>query len=267
MADVRVELPYHLRTLARIQGDLAIVVEAPVTQARLVAAIETRFPMLRGTIYDHQLRRRRPYLRFYANEQDLSHEPPDAPLPDSVVSGREPFLVVGAMSGGDESSAPRFRRASRLARLAAVLGVAWLGSCARDDRVPAALRDRLAAETRLSDEELTRVRLEAGRRVGERTVRIHEGAVSRPLDAAERAGVLEVLTLPAGVFDEGVRRDGGATYRVLNGPARSTHQEIEASQRLWLDVETLLPRRYEFAYAFPGAGEDRAYDLTVDPPR
>ena len=97
---IRVELPHHLRTLARLDGDLVIEVPAPVTQRTLLDAIERAYPMLRGTIRDHATQRRRAYVRFFACEQDLSHESPDALLPDSVIAGGEPFLVVGAMSGG-----------------------------------------------------------------------------------------------------------------------------------------------------------------------
>lgn len=144
--------------------------------------------------------------------------------------------------------------------------VGALAACgAREPDVPAALRDRLRQDARLADDELARVRQEIGRRVGNRAVRLTEGGTSRTLDPEERRGVLEVLTLEAGVFDEGVRREDAATFRVLNGPARSTNAEIEAAQRLWVDVETLLPRRYEFAYAFPGVGEDRTYELTIEP--
>lgn len=99
-AMIRVELPHHLRTLARLDGDLVIEVAAPVTQRTLIDAIETRYPMLRGTIRDQATRQRRAYVRFFACEQDISHDSPDAPLPDAVATGREPFLVVGAMSGG-----------------------------------------------------------------------------------------------------------------------------------------------------------------------
>lgn len=97
---IRVELPHHLRTLARLDGDLTIEVAAPVTQRTLIDAIEARFPMLRGTIRDHATQQRRAYVRFFACEEDLSHQSPDLPLPEAVREGREPFLVVGAMSGG-----------------------------------------------------------------------------------------------------------------------------------------------------------------------
>jgi hypothetical protein len=97
---IRVVLPAHLRTLARVGGDVALDVAVPVTQRSLLDALEARYPMLRGTIRDYATGRRRPFLRFFAREQDLSHEPPDAPLPDAVVMGEEPFLIVGAIAGG-----------------------------------------------------------------------------------------------------------------------------------------------------------------------
>lgn len=97
---IRVELPHHLRTLARLDGDLLIEVPAPVTQRTLLDAIERAYPMLRGTMRDQDTQQRRAYVRFFACEQDLSHDAPDTPLPEAVLVGREPFLVVGAMSGG-----------------------------------------------------------------------------------------------------------------------------------------------------------------------
>ena len=97
---IRVVLPAHLRTLARVGGEVKLDVEAPVTQRSVLDALEASYPMLRGTIRDHVTQQRRPFLRFFACEQDLSHEPPDTPLPDAVVKGVEPFLVVGAMAGG-----------------------------------------------------------------------------------------------------------------------------------------------------------------------
>lgn len=97
---VRVMLPAHLRTLARVTGEVEIAVESPVTQRKILDALELRYPMLRGTIRDHGGQRRRPFVRFFACEQDLSHDPPDAPLPDVVADGAEPFLIVGAMAGG-----------------------------------------------------------------------------------------------------------------------------------------------------------------------
>jgi len=97
---IRVVLPAHLRTLARVDGEVKLEVAGPATLGSVLDALEARYPMLRGTIRDHVTQQRRAFLRFFACEQDLSHEPPDTPLPAAVVSGAEPFLVVGAMAGG-----------------------------------------------------------------------------------------------------------------------------------------------------------------------
>lgn len=97
---IRVVLPFHLRTLARIDGEVKLEVEGVVTQRSVLDALEARYPVLRGTIRDHVTHERRPFLRFFACEQDLSHEPPDTPLPEAVATGAEPFLVVGAIAGG-----------------------------------------------------------------------------------------------------------------------------------------------------------------------
>jgi hypothetical protein len=97
---IRVVLPYHLRTLARLGGEVKVAVEGRVTQRSVLDALEAGYPVLRGTIRDHVTHQRRPFLRFFACEQDLSHEPPDAPLPEAVASGAEPFFVVGAVAGG-----------------------------------------------------------------------------------------------------------------------------------------------------------------------
>jgi molybdopterin synthase sulfur carrier subunit len=97
---IRVVLPYHLRTLARVEGEVNLHVEGKATQRSVLDALEACYPVLRGTIRDHITRQRRPFLRYFACEQDLSHEPPDAPLPDAVATGAEPFLIVGAMAGG-----------------------------------------------------------------------------------------------------------------------------------------------------------------------
>jgi molybdopterin synthase sulfur carrier subunit len=97
---IRVVLPAHLRRLARVDGEVELRVEGPVTRRSVLDALEAGYPMLRGTIRDHVTQERRAFLRFFACEQDLSHEPPDAPLPDSVTAGQEPYLVVGAMAGG-----------------------------------------------------------------------------------------------------------------------------------------------------------------------
>jgi hypothetical protein len=97
---IRVVLPQHLRTLAHVGAEVQLDVAGPVTQRSVLDALEARYPMLRGTIRDHVTHQRRPFLRFFACEQDLSHEPPDAPLPNPVATGVEPFLVVGAIAGG-----------------------------------------------------------------------------------------------------------------------------------------------------------------------
>ena len=97
---IRVVLPYHLRNLAHVGTEVILEVEGPITQRSVLDALETRYPMLRGTIRDHGTLQRRPFLRFFACEQDLSNEPPDAPLPEPVASGKEPFIVIGAIAGG-----------------------------------------------------------------------------------------------------------------------------------------------------------------------
>jgi molybdopterin synthase sulfur carrier subunit len=97
---IRVILPAHLRTLAKVAGEVQLDVEGPVTQRSVLDALEARYPMLCGTIRDHVTQQRRPFVRFFACEEDLSHESPDAPLPDAVASGAEPFLLVGAIAGG-----------------------------------------------------------------------------------------------------------------------------------------------------------------------
>jgi sulfur-carrier protein len=97
---IRVVLPPHLRTLARVDGEMDLEVGTPVTQRSLLDALETRYPMLRGTMRDHVTQLRRPLVRFFACGEDLSHEAPDAPLPDAIATGAEPFLVIGAIAGG-----------------------------------------------------------------------------------------------------------------------------------------------------------------------
>ncbi|HKW40953.1 MAG TPA: MoaD/ThiS family protein [Gemmatimonadales bacterium] len=97
---IRVVLPPHLRTLAHVHGEVQLDVPGRVTRAAVLDALEARYPMLRGTIRDHVTAQRRPFLRFFACERDLTHEPPDAPLPEAVTSGTEPFLVIGAIAGG-----------------------------------------------------------------------------------------------------------------------------------------------------------------------
>ena len=97
---IRVILPQHLRTLAHVGNELQLEVEGPVTQRSVLDALEAHYPMLRGTIRDHITQQRRPFLRFFACEEDLSHEAPDALLPDAVASGKEPLLIIGAIAGG-----------------------------------------------------------------------------------------------------------------------------------------------------------------------
>ncbi len=97
---IRVILPHHLRKLANVGAEVTLDVRDPVTLRSVLNALEANYPMLRGTIRDHVTQQRRPFLRFYANEQDFSHEPPDAPLPEAVASGSEPFLIIGAIAGG-----------------------------------------------------------------------------------------------------------------------------------------------------------------------
>ncbi len=97
---IRVILPQHLRTLAQLRSDVELRIEGPVTQRSVLDALEAHYPMLRGTIRDQVTLQRRPFLRFFACEEDLSHEPPEAPLPDAVASGAEPLIIIGAIAGG-----------------------------------------------------------------------------------------------------------------------------------------------------------------------
>jgi sulfur-carrier protein len=97
---IRVVLPAHLRTLARVNGEVQVDVQGAVTQRAVLDALESRYPMLKGTVRDHVTLKRRAFVRFFACEEDLSHESPDAPLPDAIATGAEPFLIVGAMAGG-----------------------------------------------------------------------------------------------------------------------------------------------------------------------
>src|SRR5436190_11369818 len=97
---IRVQLPYHLRTLAQVDGDVNLQVDGPVTITTVLNALEVRYPVLRGTIRFHDSEKRRPWLRFFACGQDLSHEPPDTPLPNAVATGAEPFVILGAIAGG-----------------------------------------------------------------------------------------------------------------------------------------------------------------------
>jgi sulfur-carrier protein len=97
---IRVVLPAHLRTLVRVDGEVELEVEGQATQRLVLDALEARYPMLQGTIRDHATQQRRAFLRFFGCGEDLSHEPPDAPLPEAIAAGAEPFLIVGAMAGG-----------------------------------------------------------------------------------------------------------------------------------------------------------------------
>jgi hypothetical protein len=97
---IRVALPFHLRTLARVDGEVTLAVDDPVTQGSILDALEARYPMLRGTIRDHATRRRRALVRFFACNADVTHDPPDTPLPEAIVRGTEPFRIVGAIAGG-----------------------------------------------------------------------------------------------------------------------------------------------------------------------
>ncbi|MFZ0580455.1 MAG: hypothetical protein WAN72_14595 [Candidatus Acidiferrales bacterium] len=97
---IRVIIPAHLRTLAHVEDEVKLDVQGPVTTSAILDAIEERYPMLRGTIRDHVTKQRRPFLRFFACEEDLSLESPDAPLPDAIASGKEPFFIIGAIAGG-----------------------------------------------------------------------------------------------------------------------------------------------------------------------
>jgi sulfur-carrier protein len=97
---IRVQLPYHLRNLARVGNEITLEVPAPVTVRAVLDVLEVRYPMLKGTIRDHDTLKRRPFLRFFACEEDLSHDPPDNHLPDEVISGKEPLLIIGAIAGG-----------------------------------------------------------------------------------------------------------------------------------------------------------------------
>jgi hypothetical protein len=97
---IHIVLPFHLRNLARVGSEVELEVAAPVTIAAVLEALENKFPVLRGTIRDHDTLKRRPFVRFFACKEDLSLEPPDTPLPNEIVSGAEPFLIVGAMAGG-----------------------------------------------------------------------------------------------------------------------------------------------------------------------
>ena len=97
---VRVTMPHHLRTLASVEGEIQLSVATPATTRSVLDALEKRFPMLRGTVRDHVTEKRRPKVRFYANEQDITHQDPETPLPEAIISGSKPFMIIGAISGG-----------------------------------------------------------------------------------------------------------------------------------------------------------------------
>ena len=97
---IRIVLPYHLKTLARVDGEVSLAVDGPVTRRAILDALEARYPVLRGTVRDHVTQRRRPLVRFFACEEDVTHDSPDEPLPHAIATGAEPFLIVGAIAGG-----------------------------------------------------------------------------------------------------------------------------------------------------------------------
>ena len=167
----------------------------------------------------------------------------------------------------DRSRHDRSRdRTTRLAWPAILLaGIAVLVGCsAPEDPARVTLRERLRDEQQLTDAELAQVRAVIARAIDGNVVRAREGNETRELKNAERADVFNMLEHPEGLFDEGLRREPEGLVRVLNAPGKSDNLEIEASQRLWIDVEALTPRRYLFQYAFPGYG-DVAFDLVVEP--
>jgi hypothetical protein len=96
----RIQLPFHLRNLAKIQGEVSLDIPAPITTNAILTALEQSYPVLQGTLRDHDTKKRRPMIRFYAEEQDLSHDDPDTPLPESIATGQKPFLIIGAIAGG-----------------------------------------------------------------------------------------------------------------------------------------------------------------------
>ena len=100
MTKIRVVLPHHLKTLARVDGEVTLAVEAPITVTSVLDALESAYPMLRGTIREHETLNRRPRVRFYVDQEDISHDPPDTPLPESIATGTQPFIIIGAISGG-----------------------------------------------------------------------------------------------------------------------------------------------------------------------
>jgi hypothetical protein len=145
-----------------------------------------------------------------------------------------------------------------------LLSIAASGCGRPEDPARVELRARLVLESQLSNEELARLRDEVSRTIAGRRFLVKQGDGTRELEPQQQRLLFEMLSEPAGMYDEGLRRETGVAVRVLNAPGRSTNAEIEASQRLFIDVETFLPRRYQFDYAFPSA-EDFAVDLAVAP--
>lgn len=151
-----------------------------------------------------------------------------------------------------------------IAGMTLFLAAGAISACApAENPARAELRSRLNQETRLSEAELGRLSDEIAQSIEGKSVRITERGGTRTPAGDQRAEVFSVLRDRAGVYDEGLKREGATTYRILNGPGKSDNAEIEAAQRLWVDIETLLPRRYEFTYAFQGYG-DYAFDLDVE---
>jgi hypothetical protein len=151
---------------------------------------------------------------------------------------------------------------ARIGLLLVLCGV--VAACGRpEDPARVQLRERLTQKPQLSNEELTRVRDEVGKAIAGRKVRLKEDGAARDLNEEQRAVILGMLAEPAGLFDEGLRQEANGTVRILNAPGESLNPEIEASRKLWIDIQTFQPRRFEFAYAFPGNG-DYAFDLVVE---
>jgi hypothetical protein len=150
---------------------------------------------------------------------------------------------------------------------AAVLGLwcALIAACAApEDAARVELRERLKESRQLTGDELGRLRAEVNRAIAGKRFRIQEGDATRTFDDEQRRLVFGMLDEPVGMFDEGLVTDEGAAFRVLNSPGESANPEIEASRRLWIEVESLLPRRFEFTYAFPAPG-DYAFELVAEP--
>jgi hypothetical protein len=157
----------------------------------------------------------------------------------------------------------RFASVVRTVTLALATSVAMVACGRPEDPARIELRTRLKQQSPLSNDELARVRAEVSRTIQDKHVRIKEGAAVRDLDQDQTTVVLGMLTDPVGMYDEGLRQESGTTFRVLNAPGVSSNAEIEAARKLWIDVETFLPRRFEFVYAFLGNG-DYSFDLIVE---